>query len=140
MRAHDKQNTPAEVLARVAKAFRAYAERPKSDDTTEHNLWLELCFAIDAADGGGQMQDGSWRGGALADQGIPMILQCPQCRARHIDTGEFAYKPHHTHACQKCGFVWRPAIVATKGVRFLPGFKNDEAEQPPGAYAVEDGT
>lgn len=62
---------------------------------------------------------------------IPMILWCPACSARHIDTGDFATKPHHTHACQTCGMVWRPAIVPTCGVRFLPGFKNEpEAYSP----------
>lgn len=55
---------------------------------------------------------------------IPMRLICPACSAPHIDEGEFATKPHHTHACQSCGNVWRPAIVATVGVQFLPGFKN----------------
>lgn len=55
---------------------------------------------------------------------VPMILHCPACGERHIDEGEFATKPHHTHACQSCGVVWRPAIVATVGVQFLPGFKN----------------
>jgi len=55
---------------------------------------------------------------------VPMILQCPQCHARHIDRGEFATKPHHTHACQSCGFCWRPAVVDTVGVEFLPGFKD----------------
>lgn len=55
---------------------------------------------------------------------IPMRLTCPSCNALHIDEGEFETKPHHTHACQHCGNVWRPAIVATVGVRFLPGFKN----------------
>ncbi len=45
--------------------------------------------------------------------------------AGHVDLGEFATKPHHTHACQRCGHVWRPAIVPTVGVQFLPGFKND---------------
>lgn len=58
---------------------------------------------------------------------IPMLLWCPECGERHIDEGEFATKPHHTHACQSCGHVWRPAIVHTVGVRFLPGFKNEEA-------------
>ncbi len=57
---------------------------------------------------------------------IPMILTCPQCSVRHIDVGEFAEKHHHTHACQSCGMVWRPAISPTVGVQFLPGFKNDE--------------
>jgi len=56
---------------------------------------------------------------------IQMRLTCPVCSALHIDVGEFATKPHHTHACQECGHVWRPAVVATVGVRFLPGFKNE---------------
>ena len=55
---------------------------------------------------------------------IPMLLYCPECSARHLDVGEFATKLHHTHACQRCGHVWRPALVATVGVQFLPGFKN----------------
>ncbi len=55
---------------------------------------------------------------------IPLILTCPCCGGRHIDEGEFATKSHHTHACQECGMCWRPAIVHTVGVRFLPGFKN----------------
>lgn len=56
---------------------------------------------------------------------IPMLLWCPFGH-RHIDEGEFARKPHHTHACQdeKCGVVWRTAIVPTVGVQHLPGFKN----------------
>jgi rubredoxin len=57
---------------------------------------------------------------------IPMLLWCPECRARHIDVGEFATKPHHTHACQTCGHCWRPAVVHTCGVQFLPGFKNEK--------------
>ena len=61
-------------------------------------------------------------GGPLAP--IPMFLTCPLCGARHIDMGEFATKPHHTHACQGCGLTWRPAIEMTVGVQFLPGFKD----------------
>jgi len=60
---------------------------------------------------------------------VPMLLHCPECTERHIDVGEFATKRHHTHACQNCGHVWRPAVEATVGVRFLPGFKN-EPERP----------
>ena len=56
---------------------------------------------------------------------LPLYLTCPICGARHIDEGEFATKPHHTHSCQKCGLTWRPAIEPTVGVQFLPGFKND---------------
>lgn len=57
---------------------------------------------------------------------IPMRLVCEDCGVLHIDEGEFATKPHHTHACQFCGLVWRPAVVCTVGVQFLPGFKNDK--------------
>ena len=56
---------------------------------------------------------------------VPMLLVCPACGERHVDEGEFAKRPHHTHACQGCGMCWRPAIVSTVGVRFLPGFKNE---------------
>lgn len=66
---------------------------------------------------------------------IPMRLHCPGtyvdeqgatrlCAALHIDEGEFATKPHHTHSCQHRGMTWRPAVVHTVGVQFLPGFKN----------------
>lgn len=55
---------------------------------------------------------------------LPMLLWCPSCNVRHIDEGPFIEKVHHTHACQSCGVVWRPAIRATVGVRFLPGFLN----------------
>ncbi len=72
---------------------------------------------------------------------VPMLLFCPMCHTKHIDEGEFATKPHHTHACQglvrneeydekhgkvmrRCGHVWRPAIVPTIGVEALPGFIN----------------
>lgn len=59
---------------------------------------------------------------------IAMRLNCPECGELHIDEGEFATKPHHTHACQSCGMVWRPAVVPTCGVRFLPGFKNESED------------
>jgi hypothetical protein len=61
---------------------------------------------------------------ASALKPIPMRIPCPECHTLHIDEGRFAVEPHHTHACQHCGNVWRPAIVHTVGVRFLPGFKN----------------
>lgn len=61
---------------------------------------------------------------AANDGPIPMLLWCPECGDRHIDVGEFAKKVHHTHACQACGMVWRPAVIATVGVTWLPGFKN----------------
>lgn len=61
----------------------------------------------------------------LLQEPIPMLLTCPECGKRHVDAGEFATKPHHTHVCQHCGMTWRPAIVPTVGVQFLPGFKDE---------------
>lgn len=55
---------------------------------------------------------------------VPMLLWCPECGERHVDVGDFAQAPHHTHACQHCGLIWRPAKIHTVGVQFLPGYKN----------------
>jgi rubredoxin len=55
---------------------------------------------------------------------VPMLLWCPECGTRHVDAGVFRTKSHHTHACQGCGMVWRPALVPTVGVQYLPGFKD----------------
>lgn len=61
---------------------------------------------------------------ALRNAPIEIRLHCPECGELHIDEGEFATKPHHTHSCQACGMTWRPAVRCTVGVQFLPGFKN----------------
>lgn len=61
-----------------------------------------------------------------AESQLPLLLWCPECGKRHYDVGVWAKKVHHTHACQHCGMVWRPAIVATVGVKFLPGFKDEQ--------------
>lgn len=52
---------------------------------------------------------------------VPLLLWCPECGERHIDEGEQATREHRTHACQKCGMLWAPAVVPTVGVWFLPG-------------------
>lgn len=57
---------------------------------------------------------------------VPLIIYCPECNSRHIDRGKWETKPHHTHACQFCGHCWRPAVVYTVGVKFLPGFKDKD--------------
>jgi hypothetical protein len=64
---------------------------------------------------------------------IPMQLWCPLCHTRHIDEGEFAAKPHTTHACQNptCGLVWKPAKVPTIGVWDLPGYLNSKEVSKP---------
>lgn len=61
----------------------------------------------------------------LSPQPIPMRLHCPECGELHVDDGEWATREHTSHACQFCGAVWRPAVVATVGVRFLPGYRNE---------------
>lgn len=53
-------------------------------------------------------------------------LNCPECGELHIDKGVFETKPHHTHACEYCGMVWRPAVECTRGVKFI--FKVEEYE------------
>ncbi len=95
---------------RAGLEMAGYAERFSVDDGREVIDMHGIALRADAA---------------LPVQPIPMILHCPDCSARHIDVGEFASKAHHTHACQGCGLVWRPAIVPTVGVQFLPGFKNE---------------
>ena len=61
---------------------------------------------------------------AASEVPVPMLLWCPMCCERHVDKGRFETHPHYTHACQSCGHVWRPAIVPTVGVQFLPGFRD----------------
>jgi hypothetical protein len=87
--------------------------------------WCNECGAIAVGNSAWQMPKRSANSlQALVLSPVPMILRCHYCGMRHIDEGEFATKPHHTHACQHCGECWRPAIVPTVGVWFLPGFKN----------------
>jgi hypothetical protein len=57
---------------------------------------------------------------------VQLRLTCPECGELHVDEGEWATRIHHTHSCQHCGLTWRPAVVPTVGVRFLPGFRNEE--------------
>jgi hypothetical protein len=52
---------------------------------------------------------------------IPMLLWCPKCSEKHVDEGAYATTPHSTHTCQNCGLLWKPALVPTVGVNFLPG-------------------
>jgi hypothetical protein len=57
-------------------------------------------------------------------QPVPMILYCPQCHLQHVDepderTPEWDNPPHRSHLCHGCGCIWRPADVATEGVRSI---------------------
>ena len=55
---------------------------------------------------------------------VPLWISCPKCGEQHVDAGEWATRVHSTHSCQFCGLTWRPAVVATVGVQFLPGFRD----------------
>lgn len=61
---------------------------------------------------------------------LQLELHCPMCGRKHVDSGEFATKPHHTHSCQNpgCGHTWRPAVQPTVGVACLPGFVSERTE------------
>ncbi|HDR9026904.1 TPA: hypothetical protein QDB14_001074 [Burkholderia vietnamiensis] len=72
---------------------------------------------------------------------IPMLLVCPRCGTQHIDAPEvepgrlissgpnagravapkvtWENPPHRSHMCHACGIVWRPADVATVGVKSI---------------------
>jgi len=54
---------------------------------------------------------------------IPMLLFCPKCDLQHVDAPnpakDWTNQPHRSHECQMCGWTWRPADVATTGVRTL---------------------
>lgn len=57
-------------------------------------------------------------------QPIPMLLWCPKCHVQHVDepderTPDWDNPPHRSHLCHACGCIWRPADVATEGVRSI---------------------
>lgn len=62
--------------------------------------------------------------GAAEGEPIPMLLYCPKCGEQHIDepderTPGWTNPPHRSHLCHACGCIWRPADVATVGVRHI---------------------
>lgn len=52
---------------------------------------------------------------------IDMVLYCPECGKQHIDepsgASGWTNPPHRSHLCAFCGCRWRPADIATNGVR-----------------------
>jgi predicted RNA-binding Zn-ribbon protein involved in translation (DUF1610 family) len=113
---------------KLLEACRCYDDRA---DRIEHKAQWLVEQAYDTEDGQAKVIDPMyWRelreALLLPHEGVPMLLHCPECRTRHIDKGEFATKLHHTHSCQACGLTWRPAIVHTVGVQFLPGFRDED--------------
>jgi hypothetical protein len=60
-------------------------------------------------------------GPAAVEKPIDVLLRCPTCHAPHVDepTPGWANPPHRSHLCGACGTSWRPADVATNGVRTI---------------------
>lgn len=61
---------------------------------------------------------------ARAEEPIDMMLYCPRCHLQHVDepderTSDWTNPPHRSHLCHGCGCIWRPADVATNGVRAI---------------------
>jgi hypothetical protein len=71
---------------------------------------------------------------------INMVLHCPVCGAQHIDApSDDAYDgnsptwtnpPHRSHLCANCGHIWRPADVATNGVRAVQTRGKNDSPPP----------
>lgn len=55
---------------------------------------------------------------------LELLIYCPRCLKQHIDEGDFATKPHKTHACQFCGLGFRASKEPSVGVQFFSGWKN----------------
>lgn len=79
---------------------------------------------------------------AYTREPIPMILNCPKCGMQHIDAPEpdsgWDNPPHKSHKCRPqdggCGTVWRPADVATVGVREIKTRGDADTWQPSELY------
>lgn len=103
----------------------------KECDDTWRRLMLAPGSSMQCVCSGSMTERTDPPGPRLPDGVIPMRLVCEACGRLHIDEGEWATRPHHTHTCQydDCGLTWRPAVVHTVGVRFLPGFRSEGAAE-----------
>lgn len=108
-------------LATLVELGQSQLSNKHVPDTT---IWCRSCGSVRINDNWHSPERSATSLQTMAIAPVPMLLTCPWCGHRHIDVGEFAHKPHHTHACQNCGMCWRPSIIPTIGVQFLPGFKN----------------
>lgn len=69
---------------------------------------------------------------ASKESPIKLLLDCPNCKQRHVDEGEWAIKPHIKHRCQFCGHEWRPDYRYTVGVASIEeylGIKKPDASE-----------
>lgn len=118
-----EQEMPREALGELAHTIKEIEQRAQLVTTSQLRCDAETCDVMKQ----GPIASDLRAAADLIDmlrEPLAMLLWCPSCKFRHIDEDVFATKPHHTHACQNCGMVWRPAIVSTIGVQWLPGFKN----------------
>lgn len=132
-----KEAQRLKAIEAEANAAREQAEKSRKDRDEAHALNNKILIDVERLTkaklttvlASYRAPVGETIGGELC-VAIPMLLWCPSCHTRHVDQGEFATldKPHHTHACQHCGMVWRPALGPTIGVQFLPGFKDKKDE------------
>jgi len=83
---------------------------------------------------------------AAAAAPIDMVLSCPNCGQQHLDepderSPDWTNPPHRSHLCHGCGWIWRPADVATNGVRAINSRgQNDSqptADGPPPAGSLD---
>lgn len=70
---------------------------------------------------------------------VDMILHCPKCGTQHVDAPEaqdvrlkhyragWTNPPHRSHLCAECGHIWRPADVATNGVKAITTRGKDDS-------------
>lgn len=70
---------------------------------------------------------------------LAMQLYCPRCLTQHIDAPDtlvgWTNPPHRTHLCLNCRLLWRPADVATYGVRKIQTAGDADNDPAPQAYA-----
>ena len=86
---------------------------------------------------------------------IDMLLHCPRCHVQHVDVpkscdmgrgcdavgvcyaeahGEperctaWTNRPHRSHLCADCGYIWRPADVPTNGVTEIKTKGKDDSK------------
>jgi hypothetical protein len=64
---------------------------------------------------------------------VPMLLYCPECGSQHVDAPDgkgWDNPPHRSHFCHECHTIWRPADVATEGVRAIGTVGKADTWQP----------
>lgn len=97
---------------------------------SESNEFCGIChaFIITGEGTSNQLYQNACRASDASFSVIDMLLWCPECGGRHIDSNDPLVPPHRTHACQHCGMQWRPSNLRTRGVNFLPGARNDSSD------------